>query len=133
MSESVPEAQPVIEAEPELEKPEEPSAPVAVAAADSILAKYNAIAAERDTIRAELVAAKGQLAREREALARLEASLGLAPARVVPLIENAAPEAADPVAEYLAAVESGDRKAASALFAKHKAAIWAHRNKISKA
>ena len=133
VSESVPEAQPVIEAEPELEKPEEPSAPVAVAAADSILAKYNAIAAERDTIRAELVAAKGQLAREREALARLEASLGLAPARVVPLIENAAPEAADPVAEYLAAVESGDRKAASALFAKHKAAIWAHRNKISKA
>ena len=133
VSESVPEAQPVIEAEPELEKPEEPAAPVALAAADSILAKYNAIAAERDTIRAELVAAKGQLAREREALARLEASLGLAPARVVPLIENAAPEAADPVAEYLAAVESGDRKAASALFAKHKAAIWAHRNKISKA
>jgi ATP-dependent Clp endopeptidase proteolytic subunit ClpP len=133
VSESVPEAQPVSEAEAELEKPEEPAAPVALAAADSILAKYNAIAAERDSIRAELVSAKGQLAREREALARLEASLGLAPARVVPLIENAAPEAADPVAEYLAAVESGDRKAASALFAKHKAAIWAHRNKISKA
>ena len=110
---------------------EEPQAKLA--AADSILAKYNAIAAERDSIRAELVSAKGQLAREREALARLESSLGLAPARVVPLIENAAPEAADPVAEYLAAVESGDRKAASALFAKHKAAIWAHRNKISKA
>ena len=133
VSESAPVEQPVTEPEAELEKPEEPAAPVALAAADSILAKYNAIAAERDTIRAELVAAKGQLAREREALARLEASLGLAPARVVPLIENAAPEAADPVAEYLAAVESGDRKAASALFAKHKAAIWAHRNKISNA
>lgn len=136
VSESVPEEQPVTEPEAEVEKPEEaaaPVAPVAIAAADSILSKYNALAAERDAIRAELVAAKGQLAREREALARLESSLGLAPARVVPLIENAAPEAADPVAEYLAAVESGDRKAASALFAKHKAAIWAHRNKISKA
>jgi hypothetical protein len=52
---------------------------------------------------------------------------------VVPLIENAASESSDPVAEYLAAVESGDRKAASILFEKHKALIWAHRNKISKA
>ena len=111
----------------------EPVAPVALAAADSILAKYHAIAAERESLRAELGAVQGQLTREREALARLEASLGLAPARVVPLIENAAADSSDPVAEYLAAVESGDRKAASALFAKHKAAIWAHRNKISKA
>lgn len=111
----------------------EPVAPVALAAADSILAKYHAITAERESLRAELGAVQGQLTREREALARLEASLGLAPARVVPLIENAAADSSDPVAEYLAAVESGDRKAASALFAKHKAAIWAHRNKISKA
>jgi ATP-dependent Clp endopeptidase proteolytic subunit ClpP len=133
VSESAPVEQPVIEPEAELEKPEEPAAPVALAAADSILAKYNAIAAERDSIRAELVAAKGQLSREREALARLEASLGLAPARVVPEIENASPEAADPVAEYIAAVESGDRKKAASLFEKHKAAIWQHRNKISKA
>jgi ATP-dependent Clp endopeptidase proteolytic subunit ClpP len=133
VSESAPVEQPVTEPEAELEKPEEPAAPVALAAADSILAKYNAIAAERDTIRAELVAAKGQLSREREALARLEASLGLAAARVVPVIENASPEASDPVAEYIAAVESGDRKKAASLFEKHKAAIWSHRNKISKA
>jgi oligoendopeptidase F len=106
---------------------------VALAAADSILAKYNAIAVERDTLRAELVAAKGQLSREREALSRLESSLGLAAARVVPVIENASPDASDPVAEYIAAVESGDRKTASALFEKHKAAIWSHRNKLSKA
>ena len=119
----------------EVEEPviEEPATPVAIAAADSILAKYNAISAERDSLRAELVAAKGQLSREREALARLEASLGLAAARVVPVIENASPEAADPVAEYIAAVESGDRKKAASLFEKHKAAIWSHRNKISKA
>lgn len=134
VSESVPEEQPEPEvpaAEPQA--PEAPVVPVALAAADLILSKYNAIAAERDSIRAELVATKGQLASEREALARLEASLGLAAARVVPLIENAAPEAADPVAEYLAAVQSGDRKAASALFEKHKAAIWQHRQNISKA
>ena len=133
VSEPAPESQPVVEEEIQEPVIEEPVAPVAIAAADSILAKYNAIAAERDTLRAELVAAKGQLSREREALCRLEVSLGLAPARVVPVIENASPEAADPVAEYIAAVESGDRKKAASLFEKHKAAIWSHRNKISKA
>ena len=100
-------------------------------AVDSILEKFNAALAERDAIRAEMSAIKSQLAEERETLARLERSLGLAPARVVPEIENASPESSDPVAEYLAAVESGDRKAASALFEKHKAALWQH--KISKA
>ena len=129
----VSESAPEVVAEVEEPVTEEPTTPVAIAAADSILAKYNAISAERDSLRAELVAAKGQLSREREALARLEASLGLAAARVVPVIENASPEAADPVAEYIAAVESGDRKKAASLFEKHKAAIWSHRNKISKA
>jgi ATP-dependent Clp endopeptidase proteolytic subunit ClpP len=133
VSESAPEPQPEVVAEVEEPVIEEPATPVAIAAADSILAKYNAISAERDSLRAELVAAKGQLSREREALARLEASLGLAAARVVPVIENASPEASDPVAEYIAAVESGDRKKAASLFEKHKAAIWSHRNKISKA
>ena len=134
VSESVPEEQPEPQAEPEQPEIQEPSLPVALAAADSILSKYNALVAERDTIRAEMVAIREQLHNERTALARLESSLGLAPARVVPLIENASTEAAsDPVAEYLAAVESGDRKAASILFEKHKALIWAHRNKISKA
>ncbi len=133
VSESAPEPQPEVVADVEEPVTEEPAAPVALAAADSILAKYNAISAERDSLRAELIAAKGQLSREREALARLEASLGLAAARVVPVIENASPEAADPVAEYIAAVESGDRKKAASLFEKHKAAIWSHRNKISKA
>jgi hypothetical protein len=124
VSESAPEPQPEVVADVAEPVTEEPATPVAIAAADSILAKYNAISAERDSLRAELVAAKGQLSREREALA---------PARVVPVIENASPEAADPVAEYIAAVESGDRKKAASLFEKHKAAIWSHRNKISKA
>ena len=115
--------------------------PVAkIAAADSILAKYNAALAERDAAIAEIAAYKArldnaslELASEREALARLERSLGLQAASVVPIIEPHSDAASDPVAEYLAAVESGDRKAASALFAKHKALLWAHRSKISKA
>ena len=114
--------------------------PVSLAAADSILAKYNAILAERDgailalqAYSAKVETLRDELNEERESFARLERSLGLSAARVVPIIENAAPEALDPVAEYLAAVESGDRKAASALFEKHKALIWQARQKISKA
>lgn len=114
--------------------------PVSLAAADSILAKYNAILAERDSAilalqaySAKVEILRDELNEEREAFARLERSLGLSAARIVPIIENAAPEALDPVAEYLAAVESGDRKSASALFEKHKALIWQSRQKISKA
>ena len=115
--------------------------PVSLAAANSILAKYNAILAERDSAilalqaySAKVETLRDELNEERESFARLERSLGLSAARVVPIISNAAPEALDPVAEYLAAVESGDRKAASALFEKHKALIWQARQKtISKA
>ncbi len=144
--EAVPPAAPV-EPKPEeiapIEEPaiEPPAAPVAhIAAADSILSKFNAALAERDSARTEVVAYKAQLdtaraelAAEREALQRLERSLGLHSASIVPVIQPHGDSTADPVAEYLAAVEAGDRKAASALFAKHKAAIWQHRNKISKA
>ncbi len=114
--------------------PAQPAAPVAmIAAVDNIVAKYNAALAERDSLRDALALAKGQLASEREALARLERSLGLQAAEVVPFIQPHSDASADPVAEYLAALEAGDRKAASALFAKHKALLWAHRQKISKA
>lgn len=111
-----------------------------IAAVDSILEKYNAAIAERDTIRSEMSAIKSQLdttraelETEREALARLERSLGLQAAQVVPFIEPQSDAASDPVAEYLAAVEAGDRKAASKLFESHKAALWAHRTQVSKA
>lgn len=147
VTESVPAEQPEIieEIEPAVEAEVAadvaPPTPVAMAAADSILAKYNAILAERDSAilalqaySAKVETLRDELNEEREAFARLERSLGLSAARVVPIIENAAPEALDPVAEYLAAVESGDRKAASALFEKHKALIWQARQKtISKA
>ena len=101
--------------------------------ADAIFAKYNAVLARAEKAESELTAVKAELDAERSALASLERSLGLAAARVVPVIENSAPEASDPVAEYLAAVEAGDRKAASALFESHKAAIWKHRASLSKA
>ena len=148
VTESVPAEQPEIEEiEPTVEAEVAPDAtplpvvsPVSLAAADSILAKYNAILAERDSAilalqaySAKVEILRDELNEEREAFARLERSLGLSAARVVPIIENAAPEALDPVAEYLAAVESGDRKAASSLFEKHKALIWQARQKISKA
>jgi hypothetical protein len=135
-----PAAEPVVETVLEAEPTPEPEviepieSPVAkIAAADQILAKYNAALAERDGALAEARSYKAQLDTEREALQRLERSLGLSAARVVPVIDNASPEASDPVAEYIAAVEAGDRKTASALFEKHKAAIWQHRSKISKA
>ena len=149
VTESVTAEQPEIieEIEPTVEAEVAPDAtplpvvsPVSLAAADSILAKYNAILAERDSAilalqaySAKVEILRDELNEEREAFARLERSLGLSAARIVPIIENAAPEALDPVAEYLAAVESGDRKAASALFEKHKALIWQARQKISKA
>ncbi|MEY3726449.1 MAG: ATP-dependent Clp protease proteolytic subunit 1 [Chloroflexota bacterium] len=132
----------IIEAAPEAAEeevqPEEealaPEVPVAsVPHADAIVAKYNAVLARAEKAESELTAVKAELDAERTALANLERSLGLAAARVVPVIENSSAEASDPVAEYLAAVESGDRKAASALFEKHKAAIWSHRQKLSKA
>ena len=115
-----------------------PAEPVAepqakASAADSILAKYNELSAKLDSALAEASAYRAKFDGVTQDLARLERSLGLAPARVVPLIENSASEASDPVAEYLTAVEAGDRKAASLLFEKHKAAIWQHRSKISKA
>jgi ATP-dependent Clp endopeptidase proteolytic subunit ClpP len=111
-----------------------PAAPVAsVPHADAIFAKYNAVLARAEKAESDLTAVKAELDAERSALASLERSLGLAAARVVPVIENSAPEVSDPVAEYLAAVEAGDRKAASALFESHKAAIWKHRASLSKA
>ena len=149
VSESVP-ATPSDSPAPSEEAPvlEEPAAPVAKAVSiDSLTQKYTdlleeraAAIAERDAYRAKLETLSAQvetlrasLTADRESLARLERSLGLQAAEVVPVIAPQPDTASDPVAEYLAAVEAGDRKAASHLFEKHKAAIWQHRQKISKA
>jgi len=85
---------------PAVETPavEEPQAKIA--GADSILAKYNAVITERDEAVAGLKEASAKIETlhnaintEREALARLERSLGLSAARQVPVVtptENAA-------------------------------------------
>jgi ATP-dependent Clp endopeptidase proteolytic subunit ClpP len=122
--------------EEEVQEDEAPAPEVPVASvpqAEAIFAKYNAVLARAEKAESDLSAVKAELDAERSALASLERSLGLAAARVVPVIENSAPEASDPVAEYLAAVEAGDRKSAAALFESHKAAIWKHRASLSKA
>ena len=107
VSESAPAEQPAIEPAPEVvaetpapeaveapapevvEAPAEPQAKLA--AADQILAKYNAVIAERDAAVAGLKEAsanieflRSEIAAERESLARLERSLGLSAAREVP-------------------------------------------------
>jgi ATP-dependent Clp endopeptidase proteolytic subunit ClpP len=72
-----------------VEAPAEPQAKLA--AADQILAKYNAVIAERDAAVAGLKEAsanieflRSEIAAERESLARLERSLGLSAAREIP-------------------------------------------------
>jgi len=72
-----------------VEAPAEPQAKLA--AADQILAKYNAVIAERDAAVASLKEAsanieflRSEIATERESLARLERSLGLSAAREIP-------------------------------------------------
>jgi hypothetical protein len=112
VSESAPVEQPAIETAPEVvaeapaaEAPavepivEAPAAPAVeepqarLAAADSILAKYNALVVERDAAVAGLKEAsakieflRSEIAVEREALDRLERSFGLSAAREVPEI-----------------------------------------------
>jgi ATP-dependent protease ClpP protease subunit len=100
----VPAEQPAIE---EPAAPAETAAPVEepqarLAAADSIIAKFNAAIAERDSALAEVAAYKAkfedtsklveilraEIAADRESLGRLERSFGLAAAQVVPVIEQ---------------------------------------------
>ena len=107
VSESAPVADPSdspdsSEEQPAEQAPEQSAEPVSepqakASAADAILAKYNAAIAERDALRSELLAfqakvsaIQAELDSDREALARLERSLGLAPARVVPVVEASA-------------------------------------------
>jgi ATP-dependent protease ClpP protease subunit len=79
--------------EPEQPAPAEPQA--RATAVDSILEKFNAAIAERDAMRAELSSVrvqfdlvKSELATKCEDLDRLERSLGLSPARVVPAVDQ---------------------------------------------
>jgi hypothetical protein len=80
--------------EPEQPAPAEPQA--RATAADAILAKYNEVLARAEAaeahakaIEAKLDLVKGELATKCEDLDRLERSLGLSPARVVPAVDQA--------------------------------------------
>jgi len=85
-------------ADPVVEEPAAPAEPQAkVNAADAILAKYNEVLARAEAaevhakaVEARLEIVKGELAAKAEDLDRLERSLGLAAARTVPNIEQAA-------------------------------------------
>lgn len=78
-----------VEETPETPVDEVPETPVAViAGADSIMAKFNAVSAERDAFKAKAEKAEADLAAERLALSRLESSLGVAAAKVVPAVEQ---------------------------------------------
>jgi ATP-dependent Clp endopeptidase proteolytic subunit ClpP len=80
--------------EPEQPAPAEPQA--RATAADAILAKYNEVLARAEAaeahakaIEAKLDLVKGELATKCEDLDRLERSLGLSPARIVPAVDQA--------------------------------------------
>jgi ATP-dependent Clp protease protease subunit len=79
--------------EPEQPAPAEPQA--RATAADAILAKYNEVLARAEAaeahakaIEAKLDLVKGELATKCEDLDRLERSLGLSPARIVPAVDQ---------------------------------------------
>jgi ATP-dependent protease ClpP protease subunit len=79
--------------EPEQPAPAEPQA--RATAADAILAKYNEVIARAEAaeahakaIESKLELVKGELATKSEDLDRLERSLGLSPARVVPAVDQ---------------------------------------------
>ena len=130
--EAVVEETPVaVEAEaPEVK--EEPAAEEAApeAKADDSAEKIAALEAEKAEAIARAEAAEAELSKVKEAFAALEKSAGVSAASDAPAVKA---EAADPVAQWLAAVEAKDYATANKLYAEHKKAIWAARASISKA
>jgi ATP-dependent protease ClpP protease subunit len=111
----------------------EPVAEEAQAAvtADSLVAKISDMAAKLSQVEARADAAEAELSKVKEAFAALEKGAGVAAATVVPTV--ASEDKSDPVAQWMDAVERKDYAAAGDLYTKHKRAIWAAREKLSKA
>lgn len=128
-AESVTDA-PVVE---ETKTEEAPAAeePQAAVTADTLVAKLSDMAAKLADVEARATAAEAELAKVKEAFAALEKGAGVAAASVVPAV--AAEDKSDPVAQWMDAVERKDYATAGELYAKHKRAIWAAREKLSKA
>ena len=105
--------------------------PQAAVTADSLVAKISDMAAKLAEVEARATAAEAELSKVKEAFAALEKGAGVAAATVVPTV--ASEDKSDPVAQWMDAVERKDYAAAGDLFTKHKRAIWAAREKLSKA
>jgi ATP-dependent Clp endopeptidase proteolytic subunit ClpP len=105
--------------------------PQAAVTADSLVAKISDMAAKLAEVEARATAAEAELSKVKEAFAALEKGAGVAAATVVPTV--ASEDKSDPVAQWMDAVERKDYAAAGDLYANHKRAIWAAREKLSKA
>jgi ATP-dependent Clp protease, protease subunit len=103
----------------------------AAVTADSLVAKISDMAAKLAEVEARADAAEAELSKVKEAFAALEKGAGVAAASVVPTV--ASEDKSDPVAQWMDAIERKDYAAAGDLYAKHKKAIWAAREKLSKA
>ena len=103
----------------------------AAVTSDSLVAKISDMAAKLAEVEARATAAEAELSKVKEAFAALEKGAGVAAATVVPTV--ASEDKSDPVAQWMDAVERKDYAAAGDLFTKHKRAIWAAREKLSKA
>lgn len=126
--ESVTDAPVVEEAKPEAPAAEEPQAAIS---ADALVEKLSELTAKLAEVEARATAAEAELSKVKDAFAALERGSGVAAAAVVPTVAVA--EAADPVSQWMDAVERKDYATAGELYAKHKRAIWAAREKLSKA
>jgi ATP-dependent protease ClpP protease subunit len=103
----------------------------AAVTADSLVAKISDMASKLAEVEARATAAEVELSKVKEAFAALEKGAGVAAATVVPTV--ASEDRSDPVAQWMDAIERKDYAAAGDLYAKHKRAIWAAREKLSKA
>ena len=124
---------PVVEEAEVVAVEEAPVAEEAQAAvtSDSLVAKISDMAAKLAEVEARATAAEAELSKVKEAFAALEKGAGVAAATVVPTV--ASEDKSDPVAQWMDAVERKDYAAAGDLYANHKRAIWAAREKLSKA
>ena len=129
--ESVTDAPVVEEAAPAVEEAPAVQEAQAAVTADSLVAKISDMAAKLAEVEARATAAEAELSKAKEAFAALEKGAGVAAATVVPTV--ASEDKSDPVAQWMDAVERKDYAAAGDLYANHKRAIWAAREKLSKA
>ena len=103
-----------------------------------VTAERDVLTKRAETAETELAAAKLELSRLNSELSAkgllydvLKRSLGISEAATVPTV--ATEDKSDPVSQWMDAVERKDYAAAGELYAKHKRAIWAAREKLSKA